>query len=195
LISSACAVKCGQDFVYDGNPGQLRFHQQLFQPPFSVIHFSRQCVRVEDPSIPTLDLLSRHNLFTILGSRYVLSVGVHFPMIRQYRAQRFTFDCPPAVANKQVGTIGVGTIVYIQDGVKPLGGLPCPIVCREPWIVEAWLPRDYSKWDCNLKHFRTVRISGGHLAQVRSLRDRRRVKLAADWILLECIDAGLKKHS
>jgi hypothetical protein len=116
-------------------------------------------------------------------------------MIRQYRAQRFTLACPSAVAGKHVGTIPVGTIIYIQDGVKPLYGLSGPAVCREPWIVEAWLPREYSKWDSDLKRFRAVRISGGHLAQVRSLRDRRRVNQVADWILLKCIDAGMEKQA
>ncbi|HKR85194.1 MAG TPA: hypothetical protein VJS37_13635 [Terriglobales bacterium] len=116
-------------------------------------------------------------------------------MIRQYGAQRFTLACPSAVAEKRVGTIAVGTILYIQDGVVPLRGLSRPAVCREPWIVEAWLPRDYSKWHPDLKQFRTVRISGGHLAQVRSLRDRRRTKQVADWILLECIDAGLERQA
>lgn len=116
-------------------------------------------------------------------------------MIRQYAAQRFTLACPSAVAEKRVGTIAVGTIVYIQDGVAPLRGLSRPVVCREPWIVEAWLPREYSKWHPDLKQFRMVRISGGHLAQVRSLRDRRRTKHVADWILLECIDAGLERQA
>jgi hypothetical protein len=116
-------------------------------------------------------------------------------MVHQYGAQRSTFSCPPELGHRCVGTIPVGSIVYIQDGVKPLSGFTRPVVCREPWIVEAWLPRDYSKWDPNLKQIRTVRISGGHLAQVRSLRDRRRVKLVADWILLQWIDAGLEKES
>lgn len=116
-------------------------------------------------------------------------------MIRQYGAPRFTLACPPAVASKRVGTIAIGTIVYIQDALRPLRGLSRPVVCREPWIVEAWLPGDYSKWDSGLKQFRTVRISGGHLAQVRSLRDRRRIRQVADWILLECIDAGLERQA
>ena len=115
-------------------------------------------------------------------------------MIRQYGTQRFTLACPPAVASKRVGTIAVGTIVYIQDGVRPLSGLSHPVVRREPWSVEAWVPRDYSKWDSGLKQFRAVRISGGHLAQVRSLRDRRRIRQVADWILLQCIDAGLERQ-
>ena len=113
-------------------------------------------------------------------------------MIRQYGAYRFK-PCPPFPANKRVGTVPVGSIVYIQDGVSPLSGFTRAIVCREPWIVEAWLPREYSKWNADTRHFRTVRMSGGHLAQVRSLWDRRRVKHVADWILLQCIDAGLEK--
>ena len=115
-------------------------------------------------------------------------------MFRQYGAQRFTISRSIGLANKHIGTIPVGAIVYIQEGMRPLSGLSRPIVCREPWIVEAWLPRDYSKWDSDLKQFRTVRISGGHLAQVRSLRDCRRTKHVADWILLKCIDAGLEKQ-
>lgn len=115
-------------------------------------------------------------------------------MFHQYGAQRFTISRSPRFADKHIGTIPVGAIVYIQDGVRPLSGLSRPVVCREPWIVEAWLPRDYSQWDSELKQFRTVRINGGHLAQVRSLRDRRRTKQVADWILLECIDAGLEKQ-
>jgi len=60
-------------------------------------------------------------------------------------------------------------------------------------MVEAWLPRDYSKWDPSTRKLKTVRVAGGHLAIVRSLRDRNRVQAVADWILLACIDAGLEK--
>src|SRR5579871_3476598 len=82
--------------------------------------------------------------------------------------------------DRQVGTIPVGTILYIQDGVSPFKGLTRDVVQREPWIVEAWLPRDYAKWDGVSRTFKTVRIRGGHLAVVRSLRDRRRRKTVAD---------------
>jgi hypothetical protein len=128
-------------------------------------------------------------------------------VFRQYYAQRFrrsyplksrkarggqvVFSSDPR--DKQIGTIPVGTIVYIQDGVRPLQGLTKEIVRREPWMVEAWLPRDYSKWDDSTRSFKTVRGSGGHLAIVRSLRDRNRVQSVADWILLACIDSGLEK--
>src|SRR5947207_9183246 len=79
-------------------------------------------------------------------------------MFRQYYAQRFRSmypTIPRQVGRKtvyyadprdrQIGTIPVGTILYIQDGVRPLNGLTRDIVRREPWIVEAWLPRDYAK--------------------------------------------------
>lgn len=97
--------------------------------------------------------------------------------------------------DKRVGTIAVGTILYIQDGVRPLRGLTPPLLCREPWIVEAWLPRDYTRFDANTRTFSSTRIAGGHLAVIRSLRDRRRVQRVADWILLACMDAGLEKLS
>lgn len=93
----------------------------------------------------------------------------------------------------RIGTIPVGTIVYIQDGVRPLRGLTQPVICRDPWIVEAWLPCDYSKWNAATRTFTSVRIAGGHLAIVRSLRSGR-VQPVADWILLACIDAGLEKQ-
>jgi hypothetical protein len=99
----------------------------------------------------------------------------------------------PDPRDRRVGTIPVGTILYIQDGVRPLRGLTGHIVCREPWIVEAWLPGDYAKWDPQTRRFTTVRIAGGHVAVVRSLRDRKRVRVVADWILLACMDAGLEK--
>ena|ERR1700724_1237213 len=111
-------------------------------------------------------------------------------MMHQYYAQR----CRPNSTDprdKRIGTISVGTILYIQDRVRPFGGFSGRIVCREPWMVEAWIPRDYSRFGCG--QWRTVRIAGGHLAQVRSLRDRRRTELVADWILLRCMDAGLEK--
>ena len=127
-------------------------------------------------------------------------------MFRQYYAQRFRSMYPPIAKivrrktayyadprDRQIGTIPVGTILYIQDGVSPLKGLTRDVVQREPWIVEAWLPREYAKWDRASRTLRTVRIRGGHLALVRSLRDRRRRKTVADWILLACLDAGLEK--
>jgi hypothetical protein len=129
-------------------------------------------------------------------------------VFRQYYAQRFRSMYPAIVKrngrktvyctdprDRQIGTIPVGTILYIQDGVNPFHGLTRTVVQREPWIVEGWLPRDYAKWDGATRTFQTVRIRGGHLAVVRSLRNRRRAKTVADWILLACLDAGLEKFS
>jgi len=98
-------------------------------------------------------------------------------MIRQFLAQRFRAGSP-----KRIGTIPVGTIVYIQDGIRPLSGFRERPICRNPWIVESWHPRIL----CGKA------TAGGHLATVRSLRDGRRQQVA-DWILLTCIDAGLEK--
>lgn len=127
-------------------------------------------------------------------------------MFRQYYASRFRPAFPPITKkigrrtvsysdprDKQIGTIPVGTILYIQDGINPLKGFTRPVVCREPWIVEAWLPRDCAKWDGLSRTFKPVRIRGGHLAVVRGLRTNR-VQTVADWILLACVDAGFDWH-
>jgi hypothetical protein len=127
-------------------------------------------------------------------------------VFQQYYASRYRSRYPPIAKivrrktvyypdprDKQIGTIPIGTILYIQDGINPLKGFTRPFVCREPGIVEAWLPRDYAKWDGLSRTFKTVRIRGGHLAIVRSLRNRNRVQPVADWILLACLDAGLEK--
>jgi hypothetical protein len=98
-------------------------------------------------------------------------------MMRQYYAQRFRGRSP-----KRIGTIPVGTIVYIQDGMRPLSGFRDGPICRNPWIVESWHPG----FLCGKA------MAGGHLATVRSLRDGRRQQVA-DWILLACMDAGLEK--
>lgn len=129
-------------------------------------------------------------------------------MFRQYYASRFrrSFPFVPRTIgrkivscldprDRQIGTIAIGTIVYIQDGMRPFAGFTQPVICREPWIVEAWLPRDYAKWGGSQRMFRTVSIRGGHLAIVRSLRNRNRVQQVADWILHACVDAGLEKFA
>lgn len=105
-------------------------------------------------------------------------------MLHQFNAQRLRWR------GKRVGTIQVGAIIYVQDGVRPLRGLTQPVVTRNPWVVEAWLNRDYSlltsgKWT-------TVKCADGHLAVICSLRDVRR-QVVADWILLACVDAGLDR--
>ena len=127
-------------------------------------------------------------------------------MFHQYHAQRFRSLYPPKPRNvgsrivyekdprdRHIGTIAIGTILYVQDGVQPLNGFSRFLIRREPWIVEAWLTREYAKWDEALRTFRNTRIAGGHLALLRSLRDRKRVQTIADWVLLACIDAGLER--
>jgi hypothetical protein len=105
-------------------------------------------------------------------------------MIHQYGAQRFR-----RIRGKHVGTIGIGTIIYVQDGVRPFS-FPRHTVCREPWIVEAWLNHEY--FPCVKGRPRVGMMAGGHLAVIRSLRTGRRVQVA-DWILLACVDAGLER--
>src|SRR5260370_12511659 len=107
-------------------------------------------------------------------------------MLHQFNAHRFT-----SWRGKRIGTIPVGTIIYLQDGVRPLTGLSRPVITRNPWMVDAWLNRDYSL--CSSGKRTTVKIAGGHLAMVRSLRDGQR-QLVADWILLACVDAGLERE-
>jgi hypothetical protein len=114
-----------------------------------------------------------------------------YPSIAKRVGRKTVYYSDPR--DRQIGTVPVGTILYIQDGVSPFKGLTRDVVHRESWIVEAWLPREYANWDGISRTFKTVRIRGGHLAVVRSLRDSRRRKTVADWILLACVDAGLEK--
>ena len=107
-------------------------------------------------------------------------------MEHQYHAQRFRL----LPDGRQVGTINVGTILYIQDGVRPFR-FPERTIRREPWRVEAWIPRQYTVRDPLTGLHRSVPCAGGHLALVRSLRDSRRTAQVADWLLLRCADAGL----
>jgi len=101
-------------------------------------------------------------------------------MIRQYYPQRCK---PTAFHGRPVGTIDVGTIAYLQDDYRRP-------VCRNPWIVLAWIPKDYAK--CTAGRFHTVRLAGGHLARVRSLRDGRELTIS-DCHLLAADNAGLTR--
>jgi hypothetical protein len=94
-------------------------------------------------------------------------------MLRQYNVSPYRVD----ERGRKTGTVDVGTIIYIQDSVRPLVNYSGRIVRRNPWIIEAWHNRDY----------RGRAMAGGHLATVRSLRDNRRQQVA-DWILRLCID-------
>ena len=67
-------------------------------------------------------------------------------MIRRYFAQRFRtvqLLYSGRFVAKPVGTIPLGTILYIQDQVRPLRPLGSRLR-REPGMVEAWLPRGYA---------------------------------------------------
>ena len=103
-----------------------------------------------------------------------------------YQSQRFR-HLPDG---RRVGTVQIGDIFYIQDGVRPFS-FPRYVICREPWRVEAWIPRETTSWDVTTRRYKSMRCAGGHLALVRSLRDSRRVAQVADWLLLACEDAGL----
>jgi hypothetical protein len=108
-------------------------------------------------------------------------------MIRQYNAQRFR-TVRHGARDLRIGTIPLGTILYIQDGVRPFSELQS--VRINPWIVEAWLNREY--FPAVKGKPAVTMLLGGHLARVRSLRDGR-TQLVADWILLRCFDADLEK--
>jgi hypothetical protein len=64
--------------------------------------------------------------------------------------------------------------------------------CRNPWIVVAWLNREYAAARKVDGRYISTFCRGGHLAIVQSLRDGRTATVA-DWILLQCEDSGLTK--
>lgn len=87
------------------------------------------------------------------------------------------------VNGRRKGTVPVGTIVYLQDGLRPMRGLTRPVVCRNPWIVVAFRP-SRSGYDG------LARTTYGATAVVRSLRDGRTEEVA-EWVYLAHDDAGL----
>jgi len=97
-------------------------------------------------------------------------------MIRQYYPQRSKAE---RFHGRPVGTVPVGTIVYIQDA-RPMRPIERPIY-RAPWIVEAWKPREYHP--CRRGAPPTTYLRGGDLAIVRCLRTGRRATVA-DWLLI-----------
>jgi hypothetical protein len=128
-------------------------------------------------------------------------------MIRQYGAQRFRPSLPtiPVTVGRgkrqhtvyrpqpgdfgythRVGTIPVGTILYLQDRIDRYQGP----VRRNPWQVVAWLNREYYPGVPGERQ--VTHMTGGHLAVVRSLRDGR-VKQIADCHLLSAADMGLER--
>jgi hypothetical protein len=100
-------------------------------------------------------------------------------MIRQYGAQRHRLDA----RGRAVGTMPAGTVVRLDQGRRPWNRYADTV------IVEGWIPRDYTQLrlvDGRRWHV-TVRVAGGHLAVVRSLRNGRRFRIA-DHILLAALD-------
>jgi hypothetical protein len=109
-------------------------------------------------------------------------------MLYQYHAQRFR----RLQDGRAVGTVSVGDILYLQNAATPFlarRAMPMPPVRRNPWRVEAWLNRTYPKRTAD-GTFVEMKRAGGHLAQVRSLRDGRTI-VVSDWLLLQAADAGL----
>ena len=130
-------------------------------------------------------------------------------MIHQYHAQRSTWSKPlvavtvaatprkghkaaipehteyrPVAGARMLGTVPVGTIVYIHERPHTQ-----PKV-NTPWIVMAWLNREYHPAVKGVHG--TVYMAGGHLAVVKSLRTGQ-VRTVSDSILVACIDAGLER--
>ena len=112
--------------------------------------------------------------------------------MRQYGAQRARGGSNPL----RVGTIAVGTIVYLQDQAFFRDCYANQPVCRTPWLLEAFLngqlhasrrDRDTGLWE---SAFRSGRSD---MAVVRSLRDWRVVRQVSVHTLLVHDDLGLTK--
>ncbi len=104
-------------------------------------------------------------------------------MNRQYGAQ-----CRRGGHNPlRVGIIPVGAIVYIQDEGwwrDRTRGAP---VCRNPWIIEAFLNGLFhaSRRNCNTGLWESTYAAGrSDMAVVRSLRDGRRREVAIRTLIL-----------
>jgi hypothetical protein len=112
-------------------------------------------------------------------------------MIRQYYAQR----CRGGYNPLRVGVIPAGAIFYIQDDGwwrDRYRGRP---VCREPWIVEAFLNGTVGAGRRNAETglWEDVYIAGrSDMALVRSLRTGRRRQLAVRALILH-EDEGLRR--
>lgn len=90
-------------------------------------------------------------------------------------------------ARYRVGTIPIGTIVYLQDRYDFRYRSP---VLRNPWMVVAWLNRQY--FPCSKGKPPVTYLRGGHLALVKSLRTGEERTVSDHW-LLKCEDMGLTK--
>ncbi len=104
-------------------------------------------------------------------------------MIRQYKAHRSRGGYNPL----GVGVIAIGSIYYLQDRGFFHDRFGGRAICRNPWIVEAFLNgtlaaarrnRETGRWE-------DVVVSGrSDIAMVRSLRDGRRATVAVRFLQL-----------
>lgn len=98
-------------------------------------------------------------------------------MIRQYKAHRRRGGYNPL----GVGVIAIGSIYYLQDRGFFHARFGGRAICRNPWIVEAFLNGTFAAARRNREtgHWEGVIISGrSDIAVVRSLRDGRRCAIA-----------------
>ena len=94
-------------------------------------------------------------------------------MINQYRAQ-----CGRPAEHGKGGLIGqypAGTILPVNNFVQAFSNRTFSIG-RGPWIIEAWLNREYHKFIAG-RCF-TVYLAGGHLAEIRSLSTGKRARIS-----------------
>lgn len=114
-------------------------------------------------------------------------------MLRQYHPPRgrYVTLCGANISKTvMAGSIGVGAIIYIQDARASRHDDPQH---REPWIVEAWLPRVIGASRRGRDgRYESTYAAGGHLASIRSLRTGRR-SVATDHMLRWCDDNGWTK--
>jgi hypothetical protein len=96
-------------------------------------------------------------------------------MLRQYNAQTARGGDNPL----RVGTIPIGAIFYIQNEDwwrDRYRGRP---ICRNPWIVEGFIPDTMGagRRDPDTGRWISIRVARSDIAIVRSLRDGRRTRV------------------
>jgi hypothetical protein len=112
-------------------------------------------------------------------------------MIRQYYAQR----CGGGPNPLRVGVIPAGAIFCIQDDGLWRDRYRGRPVCREPWIVEAFLNGTVGagRRNAEIGRWEDVYVAGrSDMALVRSLRTGRRRQLAVRMLILH-EDEGLRR--
>jgi hypothetical protein len=110
-------------------------------------------------------------------------------MLNQWRAHRGRPH--PSGLGGLVGSLPVGTVVYLQDGIRPMRAFfDIWVIRRDPWIIEAWHNREVGGSRRGPDgRYEPAALTGGHLATVRSLRTGRRTTVA-DWLIRASLDAG-----